>query len=431
MDAKWKTYLSMRTSLVLILAAVPLLAGFANSDSGNTKSEKLDWPQWRGPNRDGISSEKGIAKNWRENGTEILWRISAGDGYSSSAVANGNLFTMWDEGDSQFLFCLDALSGKELWRYRVGDSFPEGYGNGPRSTPIVGKANVYAISAQGLLHAVNVTNGRVLWTHDLGADYGSRLPEHGYSSSPLLDGEKLLVEVGGKEDYAFVAFNKHTGDLMWHSQTDMPAYSSPIAVTINETRQIVFLSAKGLFSLSPDDGSLFWHYDWEQRCAATGIPTNLNTPIFIAPDKIFISCGYGTVTGSVVVQVREVKKQFVAESLWESSKLKNLVNSSVCFQNNIYGFDMGIFKCFDALTGQERWKARGFQRGSLIAADGHLVVLGERGKLALVEATPEEFREVASVQILSGKCWTSPTLANGKLYLRNQKEMLCLDIKMK
>lgn len=431
MDKRCKTSLSMRTSLALTLAAVLLLGSFGYSNEGNTKSEKLDWPQWRGPNRDGISFEKGISKNWQENGPEILWRISVGDGYSGISVANGKLFTMWDEGNSQFLFCLDALSGKELWRYRIGDNFMEGYGNGPRSTPVVDKTIVYAVSAQGLLHAVNVTNGRVLWTHDLRAEYGSRLPDHGYSSSPLVDDEKLFVEAGGKEDFAFVAFNKHTGDLIWHSQTDPPAYSSPIAVTINETRQIVFLSAKGLFSVSPDDGSLYWHYSWEPRCPATGIPTNTMTPIFIAPNKIFISSGYGTVIGAAVVRLQEVKKQFVAENLWESSKMKNLINSSVCFENHIYGFDMGIFKCFDALTGEEKWKARGFQRGSLIAADGHLIVLGERGKLALVEATPERFREVANVKFLSGKCWTSPTLANGKLYLRNQKEMVCLDIKVK
>ncbi len=428
MDRKCKTTFLMKISLALTIVASLLLISSGYSDESNTKSEKLDWPQWRGPNRDGVSYAKGILKNWRENEPEILWRISVGDGYSGVSAANGKLFTMWDEGDSQFLFCLDALDGKELWRYRIGDSFIEGFGNGPRSTPVVEGTIVYAASAQGLLHAVNVTNGRGLWTHDLGAEYGSQLPAHGYSSSPLVDGEKLFVEAGGKKGFAFLALNKHTGDLIWHSQTDMPAYSSPIAITINETRQIVFLSAEGLFSVSPDDGSLYWRYDWEPRCPSTGIPTNTATPIFIAPDKIFISSGYGTLTGAAVVRLIQDKKQFAAEKLWESRKMKNLINSSVCFENHIYGFDMGFLKCFDVLTGEEKWRAGGFQKGSLIAADGHLIVFGEYGKLALVEATPEEYREVASAKILSGKCWTIPTLANGKLYLRNQKDMVCLDI---
>jgi outer membrane protein assembly factor BamB len=188
----------MRTSLALTLAAVLLLASFGHSDEGNTKSEKLDWHQWRGPNRDGVSYEKGISKNWEENEPEVLWQIPVGDGYSGISAANGKLFTMWDEGDSQFLFCLDAPTGEELWRYRIGDNYTEGYGNGPRSTPVVEETIVYAASAQGLLYAVNVTNGQALWTHDLGAEYGSQLPDHGYSSSPLVDGEKLFVMVGGK-----------------------------------------------------------------------------------------------------------------------------------------------------------------------------------------------------------------------------------------
>jgi outer membrane protein assembly factor BamB len=428
MDRKYKIASLMRTSFALTLAAVLLLTSFGYSDESNAKSGKLDWHQWRGPNRDGISNEKGISGNWQENGPVVLWQISVGDGYSGISVADGKLFTMWDEGDSQFLFCLDALTGKELWRYKVDDSFTEGYGNGPRSTPVLEKTIVYAASARGLLHAVNISNGQALWTHDLGAEYGSQLPAHGYSSSPLVDGEKLFVEVGGKEDFAFAALNKHTGDLIWHSQTDMPAYSSPIAITIDETRQIVFLSATGLSSVSPDDGSLYWHYDWEPRCPSTGIPTNTVTPIFIAPDKIFISSGFGTVTGAAVVRLLHVKEQFSAEKLWEISKMKNLINSSVCFEDHIYGFDMGVLKCFDALTGEEKWKAHGFKRGALIAADGHLIIFSEHGKLALVKATPEEYREVASVKVLSGKCWTIPTLADGKLYLRNQKEMVCLDI---
>ena len=428
MNRKCSTSRSMTTSLALTLATVLLLGSFGYSDEGNTESEKLGWPQWRGPNRDGISHEKGISTNWRENGPETLWRIPVGDGYSSISATNGKLFTMWDEGGSQFLFCLDALSGKELWRYRMGADYKDRYGNGPRSTPVVEKTIVYAISAQGLLHAVNVTDGQGIWTHDLGAEYGSQLPAYGYSSSPLIDGEKLFVEVGGKEDFAFVALNRHTGDLIWHSQTDMPAYASPIAITINEIRQIVFLSAAGLSAVSPDDGSLYWHYDWEPRCPSTGIPTNTATPIFMKPNRIFISSGFGTITGAVVIRLLQADKQFAAEKVWESSEMKNLINSSGCFENHIYGFDMGFFKCFDASTGEEKWKAGGFQKGSLIAADGHLIVLGENGKLALVEATPEEYREVASVKILRGKCWTIPTLANGKLYLRNQKEMVCLNI---
>ncbi len=426
-----KTHYSMRALFWLTFAAVILINNFGYTKESNVKGKRLDWYQWRGPNRDGISYETGVLKHWPKNGPDIVWRIAVGDGYSGISVSNSKLFTMWDEGDSQFLFCLDAQTGKELWRYSVGKNFKNGWGNGPRSTPLVSKNIVYAISTEGLVHAVNIIDGKTRWTHDLKAKYGSQIPVYGYSSSPLVEGEKLFVEAGGKESYAFIALNKETGDLIWHSQTDLPSYSSPIAVTVNKTRQIVFLSAEGLYSVSPKDGSLIWHYSWNARCPSTGVPVNTTTPIFIVPNKMFISGGFGTVTGAAVVQLQERNEKFIAEKLWNSSEMKNLINSSVFFKNFMYGFDDKILKCIDVRTGKTKWETPGFKRGSLIAADGHLIVLGENGNLALVEATPEEYREIANVKILSGKCWTSPSLANGKLYLRNHEEMVCLDVAVK
>jgi outer membrane protein assembly factor BamB len=391
-------------------------------------SQGLNWPQWRGPNRDGFSFEKGLADHWPEKGPEVLWQISVGEGYSGVAVSNGRLFSMWDEAESQYLICMDARNGKEIWRHKIGSSYKDGWGNGPRSTPVVDNNIVYVTSAHGHLLAVNISDGKALWSRDFPTEYGGRIPDHGYSSSPLVEGDKLFVEVGGKEDYSFVAFNKSTGEVVWHAHTDEPSYSSPIAVTMHNTRQIVFLSAAGLFSVSPDDGRLYWRYDWEARCPATKLPTNIATPIFIAPDKIFISGGYGTVTGAAVVRLTKQNEQFSVEELWNSKAMKNVINSSVLYENHIYGFDNNKLACVDVMTGEERWKIRGFQRGSLIVADGHLIVLGERGKLALVEASPVEFKEISSVQILDGICWTSPSLANGKLYLRNHEEMIAFNL---
>lgn len=409
-----------------------LVAIFLSADIGHSgEGENAGWPQWRGPGRDGHSSEKGLLKSWSQKQPEILWEISAGEGFSGVSVSDNRLFTMWDSGESQLLVCLDALSGQELWDYRVGESFKDGFGNGPRSTPTVDGTNVYAISAGGALHAVDTKTGKMLWSRDLGAEYDSQIPEHGYSSSPLVEGEKLIVEVGGNKDYAFVAFNKKTGDVLWHSQTDQAAYSSPISVNIHGTRQIIFLSASGLYAVSPDDGHLFWHHRWEQLCPSTGIPTNTMTPVFIPPDKVFISNGYGTTTGAVVVKVVKTDTKFVPETVWETDQMKNLINSSVLVGDHIYGFDGSILKSFDASSGQEKWKTRGFERGSLIAADGFLIVLGERGKLALVEATSEAYREISELQILGNKCWTSPSLSDGKLYVRDEQKMVCLNISAK
>ena len=428
MKEKRKTFLMIGILVVSTLTAVFLLSGFGHPKEIPSDSQGLNWPQWRGPDRDGLSFEKGLADHWPEKGPEVLWRISVGEGYSGVAVSNGRLFSMWDEAESQYLICMDARNGKELWRHKIGNSYKDGWGNGPRSTPVVDNSIVYVTSAYGRLLAANVSDGKALWNHDLPTEYGGRIPDHGYSSSPLVEGNKLYVEVGGKEGYSFVAFNKSTGEVAWHTQTDEPSYSSPIAVTLHNTRQIVFFSAAGLFSVSPEDGRLFWRYDWEARCPATKFPTNIATPIFIAPDKIFISVGYGTVTGAAVVRLKKRSEQFSVEELWNSKAISNVINSSVFYKNHIYGFDNNKLACVDVLTGEEKWKTRGFQRGSLIVADGHLIVWGERGKLALVEASPVEFKEISSIQILDGICWTSPSLANGKLYLRNHEEMIALNL---
>jgi outer membrane protein assembly factor BamB len=240
--------------------------------------ENNDWPQWRGPNRDGISKETGLLKSWPTDGPKVLWKKAIGDGFSAISVVKDWLFTAYTVDDDEFLFCLTASDGKE-----VGHPKQKNYGNAEQ-----------------------------------GAD-------RGYSSSPLIEGELLITNVGRQPGKTIVAFNKRTGKLVWTSQT-------------------------------------------------------------------------------------------------------NEFSSSIFHQGHIYGFDNAVLKCLDAGTGEEKWKAGGLGQGSLILADQNLIVLSDKGKLALIEATPSACKEKAGAQILSGKCWTMPVLAGGRLYLRNQTEMVCLDI---
>ena len=405
----------------LLLAATPVVA--------TSLTVPGDWPQWRGPNRDAISVERGLLEEWRDGEPPVLWRIPIGEGFSSVSVSQGRLYTLWDEDESEFLVSLDAANGKELWRQRVDSSFTNRWGNGPRSTPAVDSGVVYAVSARGKLVAVDAADGRALWGHDLVARYRATIPAYGYASSPLIEADKLLVEAGGDDNRAFIAFDKATGEVVWTSQTDAAAYSSPLAITVDGVRQVVFFSASGLFAVAPEDGRLLWKHRWDSSCPATGIPTNTAQPVFIPPDKIFVSNGYGTLTGSAVFQIIRRGEAFATRPLWRSETLRNLLNSSVLQGDHLYGFDIGILKAVDAVTGEERWKARGFERGSLIAAAGRLIVLGEQGNLALVEASPSAYRERGSVQVLQGKSWTAPTLAGGRLFLRNHSEMVSLDLR--
>jgi len=410
--------------LILLLQVLACNVVLADASGEATDPSRYDWPQWRGANRDAVSSETGLIHEWPEGGPQVLWRTKVGVGYSGVAVSDGKLFTLWDEQGKQFLFGLDAKTGKELWRQDLGAGFTNHYGDGPRSTPLVHGDVVFAIGTAGRLLAADKSSGKPRWQHDLVKEYSAKLPTYGYSSSPLVVGDRLLVEAGG-EHAAYIAFDAATGEVAWASEDERPAYSSPISISIDGVDQIVFWSANGLRSVSPGTGTVLWRHTWETFCPVSGDPLNTGTPIFIAPNRLFISSG----SGASVIKIVQSGSRFSVRTVWKSPAMRNDVNSSVLLGNYVYGFDRGILECIDVRTGEVKWKARGFQKGSLIAADGQLIVLGEQGNLALVEANPDGFVQKDSATVLTGKSWTSPALAQGKLYLRNHEELICLNMK--
>lgn len=414
-----------RVSQLVTLATISVfLFAFGLKDGPpSTMSENAggDWPQWRGPNRDGISTETGLLKTWPASGPKVLWRAASGEGYAGISVSNGRAFTMYSDGSHEVVVCLDAGAGKELWRYKASPVFRNDQGDGTRSTPTVDGDLVFTLSANGMLTALNTATGAKVWQHQIRDEFGGRVPTWGISTTPLVEGDKLIVDVGGRSGHSVIAFNKKNGSIIWKSETDIPGYSAPIAVNVNGVRQILVFTGSGLASFSPANGKRFWHFPWE-----TSYDVNAATPVFIAPDKVFISSGYGV--GGALLQISGSNGSSSVNQVWKSREMKNHFSSSIFYQNHLYGFDDAFLTCLDVATGKPKWQQRGFQKGSLLFADGHLIVLGERGLLALVEASPEGYKEKAQFQVLQGKCWTMPTLANGKLYVRNQREMLCLEV---
>lgn len=406
----------LHVSWMLVLC---LTAGFASVAS---IAGSADWPQFRGPNRDGVSPEAAVLKGWPASGPKILWKAPVGEGYSQVVSVKGRLYTLAQQGEDQVALAFDGATGKRLWRTRIDREYNDGQGDGPRSTPTVDGEMVYALSAHGRLAALRAANGQVVWQHDLRAEYGANAPQWGVSTSPLVEGNLLVVNVGGTGNKSIIAFDKTNGKPVWTSQGDGAGYSAPIAITVRGVRQIVVFTADSILSLSPKDGRLFWKSPWR-----TSYDVNAATPIFFPPDKLFISSGYDT--GSALFQIRPGDKGVSAVEVWRSRDMKNQFSSSVLHNGTLYGFDNATFKAIDAATGAERWKQRGFGHGSLILAGGHLVVLSDRGKLALVSATPNEYRELGSAQVLDGKCWTSPSLADGRLYVRNEEQLVALDWK--
>ncbi len=404
--------------LITLLGVAVLLAG-----CGRVGAE---WPQWQGPTRDNISQETGWLKNWPEGGPDIVWRIPIGEGYSGISIVDGRIYTMHSEGEDEFAVCLDASDGAEIWRSRTDDNYQSGEGSGPRSTPAVDGDRVYVLSAKGKLYGLDAGNGEKVWGHDFVTEFESGIPGFGFSTSPIIEGDSLLIEAGGKDGKSIVAFDKGTGAILWTSHTDGAGYSSPIVIDSNGVRQAIFLTGKSLVSVSPADGTIYWkHVPWP-----SGNDINAAVPILLPGDRIFVSAAYDK--GSVLLQMKSDGDEMSVEEVWRSHDvMENWMSSSVLLGEYLYGFDEIILKCIEAKTGEQKWAHRGFDRGTLLLADGHLIILGEGGNLGIAEANPSEYKGVAETQLLEGRCFTPPTFVGGKLYLRNQKELVCVDLSAK
>ena len=399
----------------LVLCAFPALA----QDWSHWQS--AGWPQWLGPDRNGISPETGLFGP--EPSFEESWRVQAGKGFSGLSIVGNRIYTMYIHDQAEYAVCLDAGNGEVLWRTRTDGMLVERQGgDGPRATPTVDGGTVYVFSAHGKLHALDSQTGAQQWSRDLVREFGSKRPRWGFCPSPLVAGDLVLIEAGGKRGHSLIAFDKTSGEVAWATGSDNPGYSSPIAATIGQTRQAVFFTGYGLVAVAPQHGRVLWKHPW-----TTSHDVNAATPVFIPPNRFFISSGYGT--GGTVVEVAATDGRYQVAEVWRNKNMKNHFATSIYYQGHLYGFDNAILKCIDAETGAEKWKTRGYGKGTLIAADGHLVVLGERGNLGVAEATPVGFVEKAKTQVFGrSKCWTVPSLVAGRLYLRNESEIVCINV---
>lgn len=403
----------IRTLSAVSLVATLLAAGAGAGEDG--------WFQFRGPNRDGISGETGIVRSWSEAGPKELWRVPIGDGFAALSIVDGSLYTMDADDENEYAISFDTETGKERWRVAVGALFENDYGDGPRSTPTIDGDRVYVLGSRGRLSALEATTGETIWSVEASEAFGSKLPVWAFTSAPIVEGDLLIAEVGGTGARAVAAFGKQDGEVRWTAVEDELSYSSPIAIDFGGHRQLVFLTKSRIFALNVD-GDELWSSPFAPKLGITPAP-----PVFVEPDIIFVSASYGV--GAKAVRLRAEGAGVVAEDVWEGTQMRNHFNASVALDHHLFGFDTSTLRCLDARTGERRWAKRGLGKGSLIAADGMLIVLSERGKLVLAEATPEGYEELASHQVLSGRCWTQPTLSGGRLYLRNHDELVALDLR--
>lgn len=398
------------------------------------KPSGADWAQWRGPQRDGRSSETGLLQQWPMDGPPVLWRQPIGGGYSSPVVAGGQVYCMDKQAGDERVLCLAAGDGKLLWEYRYpADYAGMAYRAGPRATPTVHDGKVYTVGATGVFLCLDAkaadSKPALLWRHDLQAEFRASPLQWGIACSPLVEGNLVIVQPGGDKG-SIVAFDRISGKLVWSALSETSGYSSPVAATAAGVRQIICFTGHGMTGLRPDDGSQLWYFAWP-----TQYNCNVATPI-IAGDYVFLSSNYQA--GCALLYLTATADGVKAEPIYvrRDKLMRNHFGTCVLHQDHLYGFDIsghggdGYLKCIDLKSAQEKWTTRSFQKGNVLFADGRLFVLAQDGQLGLVEATPASFKSVGRFRALQGsQCWAVPALAGGRLYVRDSEEIACFNLR--
>lgn len=382
-----------------------------------------NWPQWRGPGRDGLSPETGLADSWPDGGPPLLWKTEAlGEGYSSFAIVGGKLYTQGQEGGRQHLIALDAASGEELWKTPHGDTYGNNRGNGPRGAPTFSDGRLYALGGDGNLVCAEAETGRIAWQSNLLDEYGGGNINWGLSESPLIDGDLLVVNAGGR-GASVVALSKLDGSLVWKTADDEAGYSSAVVSQGGGVRQYVLLTGEAGIGVRASDGRLLWRYEKVSNSTA-----NIATPI-VRGDHVFLSSDYGT--GCALLQLRSANGGVEAREIYFNRDMRNHYSSCVLLGDHLYGYSSRILTCMEFLTGEVAWQDRSVGKGQLVHADGKLYLLSEDGVVGMAEANPAAYHELSRFEIGRGNypTWTLPAISDGKLYLRDQELVYCYDIR--
>jgi outer membrane protein assembly factor BamB len=429
----------MRMVLVTSLALGLVWTGSASAQNGVKAG---DWPEWRGPQRDGICHETGLLKEWPEAGPRLLWSAkevnkgkNVGTGYASIAIAAGRIYTLGDRDKTQCIVCLDEGTGKLLW----ATPFTAGYGDGgPRCTPTVAGERVYGLSPQGVLVCMDTAQGSILWTKDLKKDLGGRMMSGwNYSESPLIDGDKLICTPGGKHA-AMVALNKETGDVLWQCEAPKDCgagYSSIVIAEVGGIRQYITIMGRelGLVGVDATTGRFLWNY----AKVANGT-ANIPTPI-VKGDQVFASTAYGTGAGLVQLKA-DGNGGIQADEVYflKANKLQNHHGGMVLLGDYVYGghdHNKGFPFCLEMKTGKMKWgpeRGPGDGSAAVLYADGHLYFRYQDNTMALIEATPSGYNLKSTFHLPKGTSnpgWQHPVIHQGRLYLRANDQLYCYDIK--
>lgn len=416
-------------ALLLVAAATGAFALAANAS---------DWPQWRGPQRDGVSKETGLLQAWPTAGPKLLWQVKDLDsGYSTPAVVGDRLYVLNNKGiDDEFVQARDIKDGKQIWSTRLGKVGPN---QGPqypaaRSTPTVDGEYLYALGSDGDLVCVKVADGGEVWRSSLRKDYGGQPGWWAYAESPLVDGDLVVCTPGGK-DATIVALNKRTGALAWKSAVpggSEAGYASAIVVEVNGVKQIVQYMKSGLVGIDAKTGKFLWSYEKTAAGAFATIPTPVASQGYVYSSSV----GKAGTSGGLVKLTAEKGDASVAQ-VYMNKGMPSSIGGTVVVGEYLYGTGQRGLMCFEFATGKEKWHDDSGGAGAICYADGRLYVHAENtGEMMLVEATPDAYREKGRFtppnpldRGKGSKAWAYPVVANGRLYIRDAGALWCYDVK--
>ncbi len=402
-------------ALVLALLALPSVVS-------------AQWPQWGGKNRDFVADSRDLASAWPEAGPKKIWSRPLGAGYSSIALDGDHLYTMYREGNDEVVVALDAKTGKTVWENKYAAPLPEGmdpqYGKGPNATPLIHEGKVYTFGIGGKLHAIDQKTGKMLWSHDVLTEFGAKTPEFGFSPSPLIYKNSLILPVGGP-GVGVIAFDAASGVVQWKKHDFVNIYSSPIVIQLGGKDELVLLAGSEVVGMDLAGGDIEWRYPFE-----TQYKTNIMTPLWGSDGILFVS----TVpeVGSRGLKLTRKDGKVNVEEAWTTKKMQVGQANAVRVGNHIYAGsgDESVFfmTAVEAATGNVAWRERGFGKSNVLYADGKLIILEENGTLTLASATPEAFQMKSKVSLLKRPSWTPPTLVGRQLFVRDNETIMALDL---
>lgn len=415
-----------------LLATQPQLPVAATSvDAAATPAEPItltagDWPGFRGENRDSQVRGVSLSKDWSKNPPKQLWKQKIGPGWSSFAVVGNRLYTQEQRGPDELVVCYAADTGLPLWQYADAVRFEEVVaGAGPRSTPAFAAGKLYTMGASGLVNCLDAATGKKIWQRNLATDTGAKTPEWGFSASPLIVDDLVVLFARGQSGKSLIAYKAATGEIAWTTGDGVRSYASVHPATLLGVPQLLAFSEVGLTSVSPITGESLWTHEWP---ISEGIERVLQ-PVILNDHQIIVSTYFDVGTRLIDLE-KSPDGAWSTKAAYTSRDLKPYFNDTVLIDGTLYGFDGQLFAAVDPTTGKRLWKKGRYGSGQVLglADQKLLIVLGEAGQLVLLEANPKQHVELGTIQAIEGKTWNHPVLAHGKLFVRNGEEMACFEL---